>query len=87
MDIVLDRKTFIYALTCSHGFSSSSPLSMVYEFLQDYFVLNDFISGFNFFWNMWAYRSWSCSSINIMHACCIATIGFGGNKLKVFDPS
>jgi hypothetical protein len=40
-----------------------------------------------FFGDMWAYCSWSSSSINIMLVCCIATIGFGGNELKVFDPS
>jgi hypothetical protein len=38
-----------------------------------------------FFWDMWAYHSWSCSSINIMPTCYIVTIGFGENKLKVFD--
>jgi len=33
MDFVLDKETFIYALTCSPHLSSGSLSSMVYEFL------------------------------------------------------
>ncbi len=47
-NLVLDRKAFIYALTCSPRLSSSGPLGVVYEFLQNYFVLYDFASGFDF---------------------------------------
>ncbi len=50
MDLVLDRETFIYALTCSPHLSFGNPSSMVYGFLCDWFVLDDFISGFDFFW-------------------------------------
>jgi hypothetical protein len=47
MNLVLDKTTFIYALTCSPHLSFSDPLSMVYELLQDYFVFDDSISGFD----------------------------------------
>ncbi len=48
MNLVLDKKAFIYVLTCSPRLSFNDPLSMVYEVLHDYFVLNDSISGFEF---------------------------------------
>jgi hypothetical protein len=35
MDLVLDRETFIYALTCSPHLSFGNPSSMVYGFLCD----------------------------------------------------
>jgi hypothetical protein len=50
--------------------------NMVYELLSDYFVLDNFVGGFDFFWDMWAHHSWSCSFINITYACCITTISF-----------
>jgi hypothetical protein len=50
---------------------------MVYELLQDCFVPDDSASGFDFLKDMWAHHLWSCFSINIMFAYCIATIGFG----------
>jgi hypothetical protein len=34
-DLVLDRKAFIFALTCSPHLSSDGPSSMVYELLWD----------------------------------------------------
>jgi hypothetical protein len=43
---VLDREAFISTLTHSSCLSSNSPSNMVYQFLQDYFVLDDSISGF-----------------------------------------
>jgi len=49
MDLVLDRKAFIYALTHSPCLSSSGPLGMVYELLRHCFVPDDFTSGFDFF--------------------------------------
>ncbi len=51
-NLVLDREAFIYALTRSPCLSFSSPLNMVYEFLQDYFVFDDSTSGFEFFLEM-----------------------------------
>jgi hypothetical protein len=45
----LDRKTFIYALTRSPRLSSGSLSSMVYEFLWNCFVVDDFTIGFDFF--------------------------------------
>ncbi len=34
-DLVLEKKTFIFALTCSPHLSSNGPSSMVYELLWD----------------------------------------------------
>ncbi len=50
MDLVLDKEAFIFALMHSpHSrFSSDSLLNMVYELLQNYFVPDDFASGFDF---------------------------------------
>jgi hypothetical protein len=47
IDLALDRKTFIYTLTHSPCLSSNSPLILVYERLQDYFVLDDSTSDFD----------------------------------------
>jgi len=49
MDLVLDRKAFIFALTHSPRFSFGGPSDMVYELLWDYFVFDDYVSGFDFF--------------------------------------
>jgi len=49
MDFILDRDAFISALTSFPHLSSNSPSNMAYQFLQDYFVLDDSISGFVFF--------------------------------------
>jgi len=46
---VLDREAFISTLTRSSCLSSNSPSNMVYELFQEYFVLNDFVSGFDIF--------------------------------------
>jgi hypothetical protein len=51
-DLVLDRKAFIFALTHSSCLSSGSSSSMVYELLLDSFVPRDFVSGFDFFWDI-----------------------------------
>jgi hypothetical protein len=48
-DLVLDREAFIYFVMYSPHLSSNSPLNMVYELLQYYFVPDDFASGFEFF--------------------------------------
>jgi hypothetical protein len=50
IDLVLDRKAFISALTHSPHFSFSGPSNMVYEILWDCFVLSDFEF---FFGGMW----------------------------------
>jgi hypothetical protein len=49
MDLVLDRKAFIFALTHSQRFSFDGILDMVYELLWDCFVVDDYASGFDFF--------------------------------------
>jgi hypothetical protein len=47
MEVILDWKTFISTLAYSPCLSSSGPLYMVYELLRNYFVLDDYASGFN----------------------------------------
>jgi hypothetical protein len=50
--VILDQKTFIFALACSPCLSSSGPSSMVYDLLQKYFVPDDFASDFNLFFKV-----------------------------------
>jgi hypothetical protein len=50
--IILDQQTFISTLVCSPPFSFVGPLGMVYELLQNYFVPNDFTSGFDLFFEV-----------------------------------
>jgi hypothetical protein len=45
----LDKKAFIFALTCFLGLSSSGFSGIVYEFLRGCFVLDDLASGFDLF--------------------------------------
>jgi len=49
MEVTLDWEAFIYVLVYSPYLFSSDLSPMVYEFRQDYFVPNDFVSGFNLF--------------------------------------
>ncbi len=44
--VALDQKPFIYALAHSPCLSYVGLLNMVYEFLQYYFIPDDFASGF-----------------------------------------
>jgi hypothetical protein len=48
----LDRETFISTLTRSPHLSSDDPLGMVYELLWDCFVPNDYVNGFDFFFEI-----------------------------------
>jgi hypothetical protein len=59
-DHVLDREALIFSLTCSPRLSLSGPLGMVYEFLQYCFITDDFIGGFEFFFEI-------CRHINCGH--------------------
>jgi hypothetical protein len=52
MEVILNRKAFIYVLAYSPCLFSGGLLPMVYEFWQDCFVPNDFASGFNFFFKV-----------------------------------
>jgi len=52
MDFVLDREAFIYMLICFPCLSSNSPSNMVYELLKSRFVLDDFTSGFDIFFEI-----------------------------------
>jgi hypothetical protein len=47
--VILDQAVFIYALVCSPRLSFDGPSGMVYEFLRNYFVPNDFANGFDLF--------------------------------------
>jgi hypothetical protein len=49
MKVTLDWEAFIYVLVYSPYLFSSDLSPMLYEFRQDYFVPNDFVSGFNLF--------------------------------------
>jgi len=52
MEVTLDWEALIYVLVYSSHLSSSDLSPMVYEFRQDYFVPNDFVSGFNLFFDV-----------------------------------
>jgi hypothetical protein len=52
MDLVLDRKAFIYALTHFPHLSFNSPSGMVYELLWECFVHDDFVNGFYLFFEI-----------------------------------
>jgi hypothetical protein len=48
-NIFLDKEAFIFALAHSPHFSFGDPLSIVYEFLRNYFFPNDSTNGFDIF--------------------------------------
>ncbi len=50
--VTLDQDTFVFALVCSPHLSSSDPSNMVYKLLWDCFVPYDFVSDFNFFFEV-----------------------------------
>jgi hypothetical protein len=52
MEVILDRKTFISTLACSPLFSSNGPSYMVYQLLQNYFVIHDYANGFDLFFKV-----------------------------------
>jgi hypothetical protein len=59
MEIILDWKTFIFALARSLRLSSTGPLDMVYELLWEYFVLNDYTGGFDLLKKICGHIVWS----------------------------
>jgi hypothetical protein len=52
IEVTLNREAFISALACSPCVSSIGPLDMVYELLQNCFVLNDYMNGFDLFFEV-----------------------------------
>jgi hypothetical protein len=51
---------------------------MVYELLQDCFVLDDFVNGFNFFFEVYGHIFQNrCSTISTMFAFYISTFNVG----------
>jgi hypothetical protein len=87
MDLVLDKETFIYVWHIHYIFHLVVFWLWCMSFCKIVLSLMTLLVTLIFFWNMWAYSLWLCSSIDIMLACCIATNGCGRNKLKVFGPS
>ncbi len=49
IEVTLDGETFIFVLLRSPCLSFNGLMGMVYEFLQDCFVLNNFANGFDLF--------------------------------------
>jgi hypothetical protein len=52
MEVTLDWETFVYALVCSSHLSFGGLSGMVYELFQNYFVLDDYVSAFDFFFKV-----------------------------------
>jgi hypothetical protein len=52
IEVILDQEAFIFVLTCSPHLSFSDPSGVVYEFLRDYFVLDDSMNGFGLFFEI-----------------------------------
>jgi len=76
-NLVLDKKIFIFTLTCFPHLSSNDPSSMVYELLWDCFDPNDFANGFDFFFKHVG-TSLVVMFFHQYHASyCITIIGFG----------
>jgi len=77
-DLLLNRKTFISTLTHSPCLSFGSPLGTVYELLWDCFVLDDFINGFDYFFDIRKHitRGHVPPSISCLHVA-LWIIGFG----------
>ncbi len=85
-NLILDREAFIYALTCFPRLSSSGPSAMVYELLQDCFVPNDFVSGFNFFLKYLG-TLFVVMLFHQYHICLLHhNYWLWKNKLKAFNP-
>jgi hypothetical protein len=82
----LDRDAFIFALTCSPHFSFDGPLGMVYEFLQDCFVLNDYANGFDIFFEICGHIAHNHVPQSISHLL-HHDYSLWKNKLEAFDPS
>ncbi len=86
-NLVLDRETFISALTHFACLSSSGLLGMVYELLQDCFVLDDFTNGFDIFLR-YASTSFMVMFLHLYHVCLLHhDYWLWKHKLEVLDPS
>jgi hypothetical protein len=76
-NLVLDRETFIYALTSSPHLSFNNPSSMVYELYEIVLSLMILLMALIYILKYASTSFVVISSINIMLACCVATISFG----------
>jgi hypothetical protein len=54
-EVTLNREAFIFALACSPCLSSNGPLDTVYKLLQNCFVLNDYMNGFDLFFEVYGH--------------------------------
>jgi len=50
--VTLNWKAFVFALAQSSHLSFDDPSGIVYELLWDYFFLNDYMSGFDLFFEV-----------------------------------
>ncbi len=69
---VLDKKAFIFALTCSPHLPFNGPSGMVYELLQDCFVIDDFAGGFEFFFEICKHIT--CGHVPPLVSCLIIAL-------------
>jgi hypothetical protein len=53
--VTLDQETFIFALVRSPRLFSSGPSNMVYGLLRNCFVPYDYVSGFDFFFEVFGH--------------------------------
>jgi len=51
-EVTLNQEAFVSTLACSPPLSSNGPSGMVYELLQNCFVLDDFVNGFDLFFEV-----------------------------------
>ncbi len=56
-NFILDREAFISILTHSPSFSFNGFSGTVYELLWDYFVLDDSVNGFDFFFEICGHKA------------------------------
>jgi hypothetical protein len=65
--VILNWKPFIFVLACSPRLSFDGPLNMGYELSKDYFVLDDFMNGFYFFFKVCGHIAWGHVPPSVLH--------------------
>jgi hypothetical protein len=65
--VTLDGEAFVSVLARSPHLSSGGLSGMVYEYLWNYFVLDDFASGFNLFFEVCGHIVWGHVPLSISH--------------------
>ncbi len=82
----MDRKTFIYTLTHSPCLSSNSPLILVYELLQDYFILDDYINDFDLIFEIFEHITCGHVPPLVSHLLVASRLLTLEKKSEAFDP-